>query len=195
MSNRESDVMTGTGLKGQERRALENFIDRNYAKIYRFILFKVRDGELADDIFQDTIFRVIQAFKKGNYKEEGRFDAWSIQIAKNLIVDHVRKEERMKVVDHYDIAETALGLADDHDSEIDRKLVAEHKKNLVNSLVKELPQEQRDVLVMRIYEGMSFKEISTAQCISINTALGRMRYALINLKKLVREKGIVAINL
>ncbi|RAV27458.1 RNA polymerase sigma factor [Sinomicrobium soli] len=174
----------------RDREMLEQYIQHYSGKIYGFILFKIKDREYADDIFQDTVVRMVRAFRDGNYRETGRFDAWGIQIARNLITDHIRKQARNKTTDCFESVETSA-LADDRDAG-EWQSLEEERKMIVDRLVKGLSPEQREVLTMRIYEGLSFKEISVKQQVSVNTALGRMRYALINLRKMAAEYGDMA---
>jgi RNA polymerase sigma-70 factor (ECF subfamily) len=151
----------------------------------------VKDSALAEDIFQDVFVKVIHTLKSGNYNEEGKFLPWIMRIAHNLSIDHFRKAKRMPVVqnnnDEFDIFRT-LKITDDN---VEDKMVKDQILKDVKSLIKELPQEQQEVLILRHYADMSFQEIADFTNVSINTALGRMRYALINLRKIVKKKDIV----
>ena len=150
----------------------------------------IKNHALAEDVFQDTFIKVIKTLKSGNYKEEGKFLPWVLRIAKNLVIDHFRKNKRMPMVrdtDEYSITES-LRLTDDN---IEDKIVHEQILNDVRELIEELPPNQKEVVMMRHYAGMSFKDISEATGVSINTSLGRMRYALINLRKLIEDKNLV----
>jgi RNA polymerase sigma-70 factor (ECF subfamily) len=178
---------------GGNEEALAVLLNRHKRKIFSSIIFVLKDHQLSEDIFQDTFFKVIQTLKKGHYNEEGKFLPWVIRIARNLIIDHFRRNKKMPPMPVYinDEGEevsvfNTIAASDDSVSNKERSLF---KKN-VRSLIADLPGDQREVVLMRIYYDMSFKEISDFTGVSINTALGRMRYALINLKKLIEEKNI-----
>ncbi|MCX6235719.1 MAG: sigma-70 family RNA polymerase sigma factor [Bacteroidetes bacterium] len=171
--------------------SLEKLIHRHKERIYSYILMIVRDTELADDLFQDTFIKVINTLNSGTYKEEGKFIQWVMRIAHNLIIDHFRKSRRIPVVDNnsdeFDIFDT-IGITDPC---MEEKMITDQIYEDVRKLIDYLPKEQREVLVMRHYSDMSFKEIAEVTDVSINTALGRMRYALINLRKLIKEKDVI----
>lgn len=168
--------------------SLERLISRHKNKVYAYILMVVKDRDLADDIFQDTFVKVIHTLRNGSYKEEGKFIQWVMRIAHNLTIDHFRKSKRLPVIDNgnddYDILES-LRLTD---PSIEEQLISTQIKNDLRSLIELLPDEQKEVLKMRHYNDMSFKDIAEQTDVSINTALGRMRYALINLRKIIQEK-------
>ncbi|MDQ3192655.1 MAG: sigma-70 family RNA polymerase sigma factor [Bacteroidota bacterium] len=176
-------------LSGNEN-ALETLISRHKSKIYSYILQIVKDHQLAEDVFQDTFFKVINTLRKGNYNEEGKFLPWVLRIAHNLVIDHFRKKKRMPVVDGgedfdiFDILPLKQGNVED-------KLIKDQIHEDVRKLIQYLPPDQKEVLMLRHYSDMSFKEIADLTNVSINTALGRMRYALINLRKLIAEKDII----
>lgn len=165
-------------------------VDRYQNKIYSYVLMLVKDKQLADDIFQDTFLKIIRTIKAGVYKEEGKFIQFAMRIAHNLIIDHFRKAKRLPMVDptkeDYDMLDNARFM----DPSIEERMVAEQTYDDVRKMIEFLPAEQREVLVMRMYDDMSFKEIAEATNVSINTALGRMRYALINLRKMAKEKHV-----
>jgi RNA polymerase sigma factor (sigma-70 family) len=170
--------------------SLEALIKKHQSKIFSYIMLIVKDRHLAEDIFQDTFIKVINTLKAGAYNEEGKFLPWVMRIAHNLIIDFFRKSKRMPMVENseeYDIFET-LRL---FDQTIEDKIIIEQIHKDVKMLIEYLPAEQKEVLKMRHYADMSFKEIAEQTNVSINTALGRMRYALINLRKLVDEKSII----
>ncbi len=171
--------------------SLEILINRHKNKVYAYILMIVKDKQMADDIFQDTFIKVINTVKAGSYKEEGKFIQWVMRIAHNLIIDHFRKAKRIPVVDNnhdnYDIMDTIRFT----DPSIEEELVTEQIHKDVRALIEYLPEEQKEVLYMRHYYNMSFKDIAEQTDVSINTALGRMRYALINLRKLVKEHNVI----
>ena len=188
----DDSVLVKNYINGDER-SLEVLIDRHNQRITSFIYSKVLDRDITEDIFQDTFIKVIKTLKKGSYSEEGKFLPWVMRIAHNLIIDHFRKNKRMPKFEGNDDFNIFSVIGDD-------KLNAEKQiiKNQIDSdlriLIEELPDDQREVLMMRIYKDMSFKEISENTGVSINTALGRMRYALINLRKIIDKHNIVLTN-
>jgi len=186
-----SDQELITGYLSGDQTSLEQLINRHQSRVYAYILMVVKDKHLADDIFQDTFIKVVNTLRSGTYKEEGKFIQWVMRIAHNLIIDHFRKAKRIPVVenknDDFDIF-SSLRLMDDS---IEDKMIVEQIHEDVRKLIEYLPAEQKEVLMMRHYSGMSFKDIAEQTDVSINTALGRMRYALINLRKLIDKKDIV----
>jgi RNA polymerase sigma-70 factor (ECF subfamily) len=179
-------------IKGNEA-SLEILIKRHQQRLFSFIYSKVKDKDITEDIFQDTFIKVIRTLKKGNYNEEGKFLPWVVRISHNLIIDHFRKSNRMPTfrnTDEFDIF-SVLG---DGVLNAEKRLIKEQIHSDVKELINELPDEQKQVLVMRIYNDMSFNEISENTGVSINTALGRMRYALINLRKLIEKNKIILVD-
>ncbi len=169
---------------------LNVLIERHQKRIFSAILFLVNNRELAEDIFQDTFVKVINTLKKGSYNEEGKFLPWVLRISHNLVIDHFRRNQRMPMVhdkEDYSIIES-LQLMDDN---VQDKIVREQIYKEVRLLVEELPYEQKEVVILRHFADMSFKEIADATGVSINTSLGRMRYALINLRKVIEKKKLV----
>jgi RNA polymerase sigma factor (sigma-70 family) len=181
--------LIGKYLAGYEP-ALEKLIRRHKNRVYAYILMVVKDKELAEDLFQDTFIKVINTFRSGQYKEEGKFIQWVMRIAHNLIIDYFRKAKRIPIVennDDYDIFDKVRIPVES----VEEQLITEQIHRDVKKLIDYLPSEQKEVLVMRHYGDMSFKDIAEVTNVSINTALGRMRYALINLRKLVKEKDVI----
>ena len=179
-------------LNGSEA-ALETLINRYKSKIYTHVIILVKDRETAEDIFQDTFIKVINTLKTGRYNEEGKFLPWVIRIAHNLAIDHFRKVKKMPMSrsdEDYDI----FGTVSLSDNSIEHDIVQDQIYADVRKLIDLLPDEQRQVVIMRHYQGMSFKEIAETTNVSINTALGRMRYAVLNIRKIVEEKNIVLTN-
>ncbi len=175
-------------LKGNEA-AIEQLIVRFRSQVYTYIICKVKNDALAEDIFQDTFIKVINTIRKGKYNDEGKFLPWVMRIAHNLIIDHYRKNKRMPFVknsDEFDI----FDVIKNPDNNIQEDLEKNQVLSDVKSLIKFLPSDQKEVLMMRLFYDMSFKEISETTNVSINTALGRMRYALINLRKMAEEKNL-----
>lgn len=179
-------------IKGNEE-ALAILIKRHKQKVYSCIYLLVRNRTLTEDFFQDTFVKVIQSLKSGNYYEDGKFSAWLLRIARNLVIDYFRKNKKMQTVpnvvnedgEEVDIFSILKIEGDDRSAE--EKM---YIKKTMRSLIEELPYEQKEVVIMRAYYDMSFKEISDMTNVSINTALGRMRYSLINLKKMMEERQI-----
>ena len=179
-------------IKGDES-ALEILITRHKQKIYSFIYSKVYDRDVAEDIFQDTFIKVIRTLKRGAYNEEGKFLPWVMRISHNLVIDFFRKNNRMPKFDN--AGEISIfSVLSDTSLNAEKAIIKEQVENDVRRLVDELPEDQKEVLLMRIYKDMSFKEISERTGVSINTALGRMRYALINLRKIIDKHNIVLTN-
>lgn len=179
-------------IKGDES-ALEILINRHKQKVYSFIYSKVYDRDIAEDIFQDTFIKVIRTLKRGAYNEEGKFLPWVMRISHNLVIDFFRKTNRMPKFDN--AGEFSIfSVLSDSSLNAEKSIIKEQVENDVRRLVDELPNDQKEVLLMRIYNDMSFKEISERTGVSINTALGRMRYALINLRKIIEKHNIVLTN-
>ncbi len=176
-------------INGNER-ALEMLIIRHKLKIYNFIYSKVFDRDTAEDIFQETFIKVIKTLKRGVYSEEGKFMPWVMRIAHNLVIDFFRKNNRIPIFDNNDEFDI-FQLIGDGNPTAERSMIEEQVVEDLQKLIVELPDEQKDVLTMRLYKDMSFKEIAESTGVSINTALGRMRYAIINLRKLIEENQII----
>lgn len=180
-------------ISGNEE-ALSVLVKRHKRRIYSYIFLITRNKSLTEDVFQDTFFKVIQTLKKGQYNEEGKFLPWILRIAKNLIIDHFRKVKKMPSIAYIineEGEETSIFdvIPEQNTSTKDPEESLLFKKQ-IRSIVNDLPLEQKEVVIMRIYYDMSFKEISEMTNVSINTSLGRMRYALINLKKMLEEKNV-----
>lgn len=176
-------------INGNER-ALEMLIIRHKLKIYNFIYSKVFDRDTAEDIFQETFIKVIKTLKRGVYNEEGKFLPWVMRIAHNLVIDFFRKNNRIPTFDNNDEFDI-FQLIGDGNPTAERVMIEEQVVEDLQKLIVELPDDQKDVLTMRLYKDMSFKEIAESTGVSINTALGRMRYAIINLRKLIEENQII----
>ena len=176
-------------VNGNER-ALEMLIKRHKLRIYNFIYSKVFDRDTAEDIFQETFIKVIKTLKRGVYNEEGKFLSWVMRIAHNLVIDFFRKNNRIPTFDNneeFDIFQ----LISDGNPTAEKTMIEEQVVEDLQNLIHQLPDDQKDVLTMRLYKDMSFKEIAESTGVSINTALGRMRYAIINLRKLIDENQII----
>lgn len=173
--------------------ALATLIKRHQSKIFGFIYSKLGDRDLANDIFQDTFIKVIRTLKSNAYNEEGKFLPWVMRIAHNLIVDHYRSNKKMPL--YRETEEFSIfSIMTDDALTIENQLISDQVAKDLRQLVEELPGDQKEVLIMRLYQDMSFKEISEATGVSINTALGRMRYALLNLRKVIDKHQITLTN-
>lgn len=185
-------VLVSNYIQGDEN-ALSILIKRHKQKIYSFIYSKVFDRDITEDVFQDTFIKVIRTLKLGKYNEEGKFLPWVMRIAHNLVIDHFRRNSRMPKFDNtgdFNI----FSVLSDSSLNAEKQIIKSQVENDVRRLIEELPEDQKDVLVMRMYQDMSFKEISERTGVSINTALGRMRYALINLRKVIETNNIILTN-
>ncbi len=172
--------------------ALSKLIKRHESRIYGFIYSKIKDKDLTNDIFQDTFVKVIKTLKGNLYKEEDKFLSWVLRISHNLIVDHFRKINRMPM--YRETEEFSIfSIMSDNCLTIENKIIIDELQIDFKKLIEELVDDQKEILIMRIYQNMSFKEISEEKEISINTALGRMRYALNNLRKII-ERNKISLN-
>lgn len=188
--NKLSDAdLVSLYISGNEN-GLSTLVIRHNSRIFNFIYSKVLNRDITEDIFQDTFIKVINTIKRGKYNEEGKFLPWVMRIAHNLIIDHFRKNNRIPKFDNsgdFDIFSTIS----DSDLNIENKLIKGQIETHLKEIIEELPNDQKEVLFMRLYKDMSFKEISEVTGVSINTALGRMRYAIINLRKIVDLNKII----
>lgn len=171
--------------------AFDTLLARYQQKIYSYILFLVHDDEVADDLFQETFMKAIVTIRQGRYVESGRFSAWLTRIAHNLVIDKYRQDRSSNVISNDASDADLFNDVSLSDITVEMKMITEQSLTDVGRLLKELPDNQKEVLYMRFYQDLSFKEIADATGVSINTALGRMRYGLINLRKMVSERGIV----
>ncbi len=192
-SNLISDkVLIRQYLNGNET-SFEILLNRYQSKVFSYIMFTVRDEALANDVFQETFMKVIRTLKKGNYNEEGKFLPWVNRIAHNLIIDHFRRNQKMPTTsggNDFDI----FDIIPDEGKNVEEEAIKDQLLSDVKKMVYLLPQDQKEVLMMRMYFKMSFKEIAERTNVSINTALGRMRYALINLRKMVDKNKSSVVN-
>ncbi len=175
-------------LQGNSK-SFEVLIQKHKNKIYAFILSKIRNKDLAEDIFQETFIKVINSLQKGKYNEEGKFLPWVMRIANNLVIDYFRKAKKMRTIaptNDFDI----FDILQDGERNIEDNLVNDQVHKDLRKLIGYLPEDQKEVVKMRYYAELSFKEISESTGVSINTALGRMRYALINLRKLIDSNQV-----
>ena len=172
-----------------DNKSFEILLTRHKSRIFAFIMSKIKNRDLSEDIFQDTFIKVINSLKKGKYNEEGKFLPWMMRIAHNLVIDHFRKESKirqLRTTSEFNI----FDILDDGSKNQEEVMVQNQVHKDLNILIQQLPDDQSEVLRMRYFEDLSFKQIADITSISINTALGRMRYALINLRKLAKKRHI-----
>ncbi len=175
-------------IQGNEA-CLEMLINKHKNKVFTTILLIVNDTYIAEDLFQETFIKVIRTFKSGKYNEEGKFLPWVVRIARNLAIDHFRKSKRMPTITSQD-GEDIFRTIEIRESNREESFIRNQRDDTVRQIINMLPAEQKEVLVLRHYGDMSFKEIAELTGVSINTALGRMRYALNNMRKIIAEKSI-----
>ena len=190
MNNTKADsYLVSQYLTGDEK-SLEILIDKHKSRIFNFIYSKVLDRYTSEDIFQETFIKVIKTLKKGLYNEEGKFLPWVMRISHNLIIDYFRKNKRLPLFDNCESFDIFSILKDDIPNAENTMIDNQIKKDLFK-IISELPKDQKNVIMMRLYKNMSFKEIADISGVSINTALGRMRYAILNIRKLIEQHQIV----
>lgn len=194
MSNIElSDALLVQKYVDGNENALATLIKRHESRIYGFIYSKISDRDISDDIFQDTFIKVIKTLKSNSYNEEGKFLPWVMRISHNLIIDHFRKNKKMPLYRETEDF-SIFSIMTDDSLTIENQLISDQVEMDLRNLIEELPLDQKEVLVMRMYQDMSFKEISEITGVSINTSLGRMRYALMNLRKVIDKHQIILTN-
>ncbi len=180
-------------INGEEK-AFEQLLLRHKERIYRFIYLKVKDRALADDLFQETFVKIINTLKLGSYNEEGKFLPWAMRIAHNLVIDHFRRSSKVRMISESSSLKEDFNIFSVLSCEtknVQEQIVYDELENQMVDLIEYLPQSQKDILKMRIFQDLSFKDIAEMEDISINTALGRMRYALMNLRKLIEKHQLV----
>lgn len=186
----KSDYELVTGFLNHDETSLETLINRHKDRVYSYILMTVKNEALAEDIFQETFIKVILSLKKGKYQEKGIFVSWVMRIAHNLIIDFYRKKKHMKTFSNDDNEMDVFNSQRFAEENVEDEIVQDQITADVRELIQLLPDDQREVVMLRHYAELSFKEIAEQTGVSINTALGRMRYALINLRKLIEEKNL-----
>ena len=187
------DALLVTNYIAGDENALAVLIKRHQSKIYGFIYSKMPDRDVADDVFQDTFIKVIKTLKSNSYNEEGKFLPWVMRIAHNLIVDHYRKNKKMPMLRETEEF-SIFSILTDTSLNAESRIITDVIEKDLQKIVQELPPDQREVLMMRIYQDLSFNEIADLTGVSINTALGRMRYALMNLRKVIDKNQIILTN-
>jgi RNA polymerase sigma-70 factor (ECF subfamily) len=177
-------------IKG-EQSCFEEIIHRHKNKVYSYISMYIRDKALVEDIFQDTFLKVIQSVKTGKYYDNGKFLSWVMRIAHNLIIDHFRRLKQLNVTSNDNYESDLFNSQKLSDANVEDIMVSVQIRKDVRKLISRLPDDQKEVVILRHYAGLSFKEIAEITDVSINTALGRMRYALINMRKIMDENQMI----
>jgi RNA polymerase sigma-70 factor (ECF subfamily) len=174
--------------------ALSVLLEKHQSQVFHYILSRIKNRDLANDLFQDTFIKVIKTLKSGSYNEEGKFLPWVLRIAHNLTIDFFRREAKVRIIsesssntDDFNV----FSLLGDDDLNVEQRITKEEIESQILDFAEHLPENQREILFMRIYQDLSFKEIAEIKDISINTALGRMRYAILNIRKLMQKHGAV----
>jgi len=191
--SKEDHVLISEYINGNEK-AFETILMRHKDRIHLFIKMKVKDADLTEDLFQETFIKVINTLRLGNYNEEGKFLPWALRIAHNLIIDHFRKVNRVRFVSETTYQDSDFNIFDvlsDSSLNVEQSMIKQELESQMVDLIEYLPKSQRDVLKMRIFKDLSFQEISEQEGVSVNTALGRMRYALMNIRKLIEKHQLM----
>ena len=183
-------VLLNRYLSG-DRSAISQLIDRHSTRVRDYIRMMVRDRDVADDILQETLIKVVRVIDEGRYADTGKFLSWVLRIAHNQVIDYFRSQKGSRTVSEAEAGYNVLGTLRFAERTVEDRMVSEQIEADIRRLIDCLPEEQREVVVMRYYAGMSFQEIAEQTEVSINTALGRMRYALINLRKMIKENDII----
>mgnify|MGYP000723159389 CR=1 FL=1 len=190
-----SDQHLLNNYRSGDQSAISKLIERHKRRVRDYIYMMVKDNDAADDIFQETFIKVIRVIDEGRYTDNGKFLSWVLRIAHNQVIDHFRAQRQNKTVTEAEAGYDVLGSLRFAERNVEDAMVSEQISSQIESdvrnLIELLPEEQREVVMMRYYSGMSFKEIAEQTGVSINTALGRMRYALINLRRMIREKELI----
>ena len=174
-----------------DRNAISQLIERHSRRVRDYIQMMVKDGDVADDIFQETFIKAVRVIDEGRYTDNGRFLSWILRIAHNQVIDHFRAQKQNRQLNEAEAGYDVLGKLRLAERTVEDEIVCEQIASDVRRMVELLPDEQREVVMMRYYSGLSFKEIAEQTGVSINTALGRMRYALINLRKMIKKKNLI----
>ncbi|MFY7944556.1 MAG: sigma-70 family RNA polymerase sigma factor [Crocinitomicaceae bacterium] len=193
LAEQNDSVLIKLYIDGNES-AFETLLFRYKDRVFRFINLKLKDSLLANDLFQDTFVKIINTLKAGNYNEEGKFLPWALRIAHNLIIDHFRKQNKVRMISESSSFDEDYSvfykIASDDKNYLEARSYEELENQMIH-LIQFLPKVQREIVEMRIFQDMSFKEIAESENVSINTALGRMRYALINIRKMIEKHQLV----
>ena len=173
------------------RNAISQLIERHSRRVKDYIRMMVKDQELAEDIFQDTFVKAVRVIDEGRYTHSGKFLSWILRIAHNQVIDHFRSKKQSRELNEKEAGYDLFGTIRIEERNVEDGIVADQTETEVRQLIELLPEEQREVVKLRYYSDLSFKEIAEQTDVSINTALGRMRYALINLRRMIKEKNLV----
>ena len=185
-------ILVNKYIDGDEN-CLAILVERHQSKIYGFIYSKIPDRDVCDDVFQDTFVKIIKTLKSNSYNEEGKFLPWVMRIAHNLVIDHFRKTKKMPMLRETEEF-SIFSILGDNSQTIEGQIISEQVEKDLKKLITKLPDDQQEVLMMRYYQDLSFKEISEITGVSINTALGRMRYAIMNIRKIIKKHEIILTN-
>lgn len=183
-------VLLNNYLSG-DRAAISQLIDRHTHRVRDYIRMMVKDNDVADDILQETFIKAVRVIDEGRYADTGKFLSWILRIAHNQVIDHFRSQKNAKTVSESDAGYNMLGTLRFAERTVEDTMISSQIEEDVRRLIERLPAEQREVVMMRYYSGLSFQEIADQTDVSINTALGRMRYALINLRKMIKENNLI----
>lgn len=183
-------VLLNSYISG-DKSAISQLIERHSRRVKEYIRMMVKDDDVADDIFQETFIKAVRVIDEGRYADNGKFLSWILRIAHNQVIDYFRARKQQKLVNEADAGYNVLGTLRFAEPTVEDEMVATQISSDVRRLIDQLPEEQREVVMMRYYSGLSFKDIAEQTGVSINTALGRMRYALINLRKLIKENNLI----
>lgn len=183
-------VLLASYLEG-DKSAISSLIERHSRRVRDYIRMMVKDGDIAEDIFQETFIKAVRVIDEGRYADNGKFLSWILRIAHNQVIDYFRAQKQNRQVNESNAGYNVLGTLRFAERTVEDRMVSEQIEQDIRSLVELLPDEQREVVMLRYFSGLSFKEIAEQTNVSINTALGRMRYALINLRKMIHEKNLI----
>ena len=172
------------------REAISQLLERHARRVRDYVRMLVKDNDVADDLTQEVLIKVVKVLDEGRYTDKGRFQPWLLRVAHNRVLDYFRAQKQVKTISESSVGFDILGSKNFAEPSIEDRLVSEQQAEEVRQLIEHLPAEQREVVKMRYYEGLSFKEIAEHTGVSINTALGRMRYALINMRQMIKEKNL-----
>ena len=183
-------VLLNRYLSG-DRSAISQLIDRHSKRVRDYIRMMVKDHDVADDILQETLIKAVRVIDEGRYADTGKFLSWVLRIAHNQVIDYFRSQKSQRTVSESDAGYNVLGTLRFAERNVEDRMISEQIEADVRRMIDALPEEQKEVVMMRYYAGMSFQEIADQTEVSINTALGRMRYALINLRKMIKENNVI----
>ena len=190
ITNKTDEELAYMYIDGNNR-AFDELLKRNQSKLFSYIKFVVRDNDIADDLFQDTFVKIIMKLQCGKYTDSGKFSSWILRIAHNVIMDYYRQQKNLKTSNQDDNDMSKIGNEEVMDSFIENDIINDQTMNDIRKMMNLLPLPQREVVYMRFYQNLSFKEIADMTNVSINTSLGRMRYAILNMRRMARENNII----